>query len=44
MGFRIIQLLVSAFVISLFFGVAWNVIRGFIDGYNDANEKNNKEE
>ena len=42
MGFKIIQLLASAFVISLFLGVALNVVRGFIDGYNDANEKKSK--
>ena len=36
MGFEIIQLLLSAFVISLFLGIGWNVVKGFIDGFIDA--------
>ena len=45
MGSKIIQLLLSAFVISLFLGIGWNVVRGFIDGFMDArngNDYNNK--
>ena len=45
MGFKIIQLLLSAFMISLFLGIGWNVVRGFIDGFMDArngNDYNNK--
>jgi len=40
LGFRIIQLLISAFVISLFLGIAWNMVKGFIDGFIDARENN----
>jgi hypothetical protein len=36
LGFRIIQLLLSAFIISLFLGISWNVLKGFVDGYIDA--------
>jgi hypothetical protein len=44
LGFRIIQLLLSAFIISLFLGIAWNMVRGFIDArenneYNDKRDK-----
>lgn len=39
MGFEIIQLLLSAFIISLFLGIGWNVVRGFIDGYMDRWEE-----
>ena len=35
-----IRLLLSAFIISLFFGIGWNVVRGFIDGYMDARNGN----
>jgi hypothetical protein len=44
-GFKIIQLLTSAFIISLFLGIGLNVLRGFVDGYMDArngNDYNNK--
>ena len=51
MGFEVVQLLLFAFVISLFLGIAWNMIRGFVDGFvdgrngNDYNDKlNNNEE
>jgi hypothetical protein len=40
LGFRIIQLLLSAFIISLFLGIAWNMVRGFIDGFVDGRENN----
>jgi len=39
MGFKIIQLLLSAFIISLFLGIGWNIVRGFIDGYMDRWEE-----
>ena len=45
MGFKIIQLFLSAFIISLFLGIGWNMVRGFIDGFMDArngNDYNNK--
>ena len=45
MGLKIIQILLSAFVISLFLGVGWNALKGFIDGFMDArngNDYNNK--
>ena len=41
MGFEIIQLLLSVFIISLFLGIGWNVVRGFIDGYRDRWEEEN---
>jgi len=44
-GSKIIQLLLSAFIISLFLGIGWNMLKGFIDGYMDArngNEYNDK--
>jgi hypothetical protein len=44
-GFKIIQILLSAFIISLFLGIAWNVLKGFVDGYMDArngDDYNNK--
>jgi len=40
MGFKVIQILLSAFIISLFLGIAWNVLKGFIDGYMDAKNGN----
>ena len=45
MGFKIVQLLLSTFIISLFLGIGWNMLKGFIDGYIDArngNEYNDK--
>ena len=40
MGSKIIQLLLSAFIISLFLGIGWNMLKGFIDGYMDARNGN----
>ena len=40
MGFKIIQLLLSAFMISLFLGIGLNVLKGFIDGFMDARNGN----
>ena len=40
MGSEIIQLLLSAFVISLFLGVALNMLRGFVDGFMDGRNGN----
>jgi hypothetical protein len=39
-GFKIIQILLSAFIISLFLGITWNMVRGFIDGFIDGRENN----
>jgi uncharacterized protein involved in exopolysaccharide biosynthesis len=39
-GSKIIQLLLSAFIISLFLGIGWNMVRGFIDGFIDGRENN----
>jgi hypothetical protein len=39
-GFKVIQILLSAFIISLFLGIAWNIVKGFIEGFIDAGENN----